>query len=173
MCAASSQGSTQIAFLLCPLTQPRAGDRRAENRSLLSGRFAMRSLLDLSILLPTSIRWKGCSKMAQKVQVVLTDDIDGSEGAETVSFSYNGVDYELDLSAKNAKKFHDNMQFYADHGRRVGGRARRSSRGGKTTKVSSDNATIRAWAKANGIDVPARGRISSSIREQFEAAQAS
>jgi nucleoid-associated protein Lsr2 len=116
---------------------------------------------------------EGRKKMAQRVQVVLTDDIDGSEGAETVSFSYNGVDYELDLSAKNAKKFHDNLQFYADHGRRVGGRARRSSGGGKTTNVRSDNATIRAWAKANGIDVPARGRISSSVREQFEAAQAS
>ena len=111
--------------------------------------------------------------MAQKVRVVLTDDVDGSEGAETVSFSYQGVEYELDLSAKNAKKFHNNMQFYADHGRKVGGRARRTSGGGKTTKVSSDNATIRAWAKANGIDVPARGRISSSVREQFEAAQAS
>jgi hypothetical protein len=112
-------------------------------------------------------------KMAQRVQVVLTDDIDGSEGTETVSFSYDGADYELDLSAKNAKKFHDNMQFYADHGRRVGGRARRSTGAGKTTKVSSDNATIRAWARANGIEVPARGRISRSVREQFEAAQAS
>jgi hypothetical protein len=111
--------------------------------------------------------------MAQRVQVVLTDDIDGSEGAETVSFSYNGVDFELDLSSKNAKKFHDNMQFYADHGRRVGGRARRSGGGSRTTKVSSDNATIRAWAKANGINVPARGRISGSVRERFEAAQAS
>src|SRR4051794_10761186 len=116
---------------------------------------------------------EGCSKMAQKVQVVLTDDIDGSEGAETVGFSYNGVDYEVDLSTKNAKKFHDNMQFYADHGRRLGGRARHSRIEGRTTKVSADNATIRAWAKANGVAVPARGRISSSIREQFEAAQAS
>jgi nucleoid-associated protein Lsr2 len=113
------------------------------------------------------------NEMAQRVQVVLTDDIDGSEGAETVSFSYNGIDYELDLSAKNAKKFHDNMQFYADHGRRVGGRARRGRGEGRTTKVSADNATIRAWAKANGVAVPARGRISSSVREQFEAAQAS
>lgn len=114
--------------------------------------------------------------MAQRVQVVLSDDIDGSEGAETVHFSYNGVDYELDLSEKNAKKFHDNMQFYADHGRRVGGRARRSSAGSvpiKTTKVGADNAAIRAWARANGIQVPDRGRISGSVREQFEAAQAS
>src|SRR3954469_22734801 len=116
---------------------------------------------------------EGSRKMAQRVRVVLSDDIEGSEGAETVSFSYNGVDYELDLSAKNVKKFHDNLQFYADHGRRVGGRARRSSDGSKTTRVRSDNATIRAWAKANGVDVSARGRISSSVREQFEAAQAS
>jgi hypothetical protein len=111
--------------------------------------------------------------MAQRVQVVLSDDIDGSEGAETVNFSYNGVEYELDLSEKNAKKFHDNMQFYADHGRRVGGRARRGSAPAKTTKVSADNVTIRAWARANGIQVPDRGRISGSVREQFEAAQAS
>jgi len=110
--------------------------------------------------------------MAQRVQVVLTDDIDGTEGVETVGFSYSGIDYELDLSAKNAKKFHDNLQFYADHARRVGGR-RRAGGGTKTTRLSSDNATIRAWAKANGIDVPARGRISSSVREQFEAAQTS
>jgi hypothetical protein len=55
MCTASSQESTQIAFLLCPVTQPPAGDRRAQTGSLLSGMFAMRNLLDLSILLPTSI----------------------------------------------------------------------------------------------------------------------
>jgi hypothetical protein len=112
--------------------------------------------------------------MAQRVHVVLEDDIDGSEGAETLSFSYNGADYELDLSEKNAKKFHDNMRFYADHGRKVGSRARRSSGAAtKTTKVSADNATIRAWARANGINVPDRGRISGSVREQFEAANAS
>jgi Lsr2 len=112
--------------------------------------------------------------MAQKMQVVLTDDIDGSQGAETVRFSYDGVDYELDLSEKNAKKFHDNMRFYSDHSRKVGGRGRRSSGGQtKTTKVGADNATIRAWAKANGVKVPDRGRISNSVREQFEAAQAS
>jgi Lsr2 len=110
--------------------------------------------------------------MAQKVQVVLTDDIDGTAGVETASFSYGGIEYEIDLSAKNAEKFHKNMQFYADHGRRVGGRARRASAprgsGGK-----SDSASVRAWAKEAGYDVPARGRIPKSVLTAYEEAQAS
>ena len=40
--------------------------------------------------------------MAQKVQVLLVDDIDGSEATETVSFGLDGVAYEIDLSSGNA-----------------------------------------------------------------------
>jgi site-specific recombinase XerD len=42
--------------------------------------------------------------MAQRV--VLIDDIDGSEGSETVTYTVNGQEYEIDLSQKNAEKFH-------------------------------------------------------------------
>ena len=42
--------------------------------------------------------------MAQKVQVILMDDIDGSDADETLSFSLDGVNYEIDLSDKNAGK---------------------------------------------------------------------
>ena len=43
--------------------------------------------------------------MAQKI--VLIDDLDGSEGSETLTYTVNGQDYEIDLSEANVKKFHD------------------------------------------------------------------
>ena len=42
--------------------------------------------------------------MAQQVNVVLVDDLDGSEAGETVVFGLDGTTYEIDLSEKNAKK---------------------------------------------------------------------
>jgi len=42
--------------------------------------------------------------MAQKVQVLLVDDLDGGEAEETVSFGIDGATYEIDLSGENAAK---------------------------------------------------------------------
>jgi len=43
--------------------------------------------------------------MAQKVTVVLEDDLTGGPAEQTVRFAFDGTDYEIDLSAKNAKAF--------------------------------------------------------------------
>ena len=40
--------------------------------------------------------------MAQKVQTLLIDDLDGGEAQTTVRFGLDGTEYEIDLSAKNA-----------------------------------------------------------------------
>ena len=40
--------------------------------------------------------------MAQKVNVILIDDIDGSEATETVSFGLDGTQYEMDLNLQHA-----------------------------------------------------------------------
>ena len=40
--------------------------------------------------------------MAQKVSLI--DDLDGSEGDETVTYSLGDQEYEIDLSKKNAAK---------------------------------------------------------------------
>src|SRR4051794_6191129 len=45
---------------------------------------------------------KGTNYMAQRVNVVLVDDIDGSDAAETVTFGLDGVQYEIDLSDGHA-----------------------------------------------------------------------
>ena len=58
--------------------------------------------------------------MAQRVQVLLIDDLDGSEGAETVSFSLDGVSYEIDLSEKNATKLRNDFATWVGNGRKVG-----------------------------------------------------
>lgn len=103
--------------------------------------------------------------MAQRVHIVLEDDIDGSDASETVSFSLDGVSYEMDLSEQNAQKLRDDMAQWVGHARRVGGRKAT----GKKTKGSAAN-DIRAWALAQGMQVSARGRVSAEVREAYEKA---
>jgi hypothetical protein len=43
--------------------------------------------------------------MAQKVTVAVEDDLDGGSTDETVRFGFEGTDFEIDLSAKNARAF--------------------------------------------------------------------
>jgi len=104
--------------------------------------------------------------MAQKIQVVLVDDIDGGEAVETVSFSLDGVGYEIDLSQKNAAELRGALESWIASGRRVSGR-RAASRG----RGSSDAHKIREWAKANGHEVSERGRVSAKIREAYAASR--
>ncbi|MCW2754384.1 MAG: hypothetical protein JWQ32_1795 [Marmoricola sp.] len=102
--------------------------------------------------------------MAQKVNIVLVDDIDGSDAVETVSFGLDGKDYEIDLNAKHASQLRDAVAPYLGHARRAGGRKR------GRTDVGPSPADIRAWARENGFDVPERGRVSSTVREAYVAA---
>ena len=111
--------------------------------------------------------------MAQRVNVVLVDDIDGSDAVETVSFALDGVDYEIDLSEKHAGELRNAVSLYIGHGRRTGGRrrsGRRSSGAASAASGGASAADIRAWARENGWDVPERGRVSAEVREAYAAA---
>ena len=112
--------------------------------------------------------------MAQRVNVVLVDDLDGSDAVETVSFALDGVDYEIDLNEQHASELRNALSLYVGHGRRTGGRRRTSSGGSKRSAGSSSGgpsaAEIRAWARENGHDVPERGRVSAEVREAYAAA---
>jgi hypothetical protein len=105
--------------------------------------------------------------MAQKVQVILVDDLDGGNAEETVSFSLDGVGYELDLSKKNAAKLRDTFAPYVGSARRVTrrGRGRGRSGGGRST----DTASVRQWARDQGLKVSDRGRIPADIVSRYEA----
>ena len=82
--------------------------------------------------------------MAQHVQVVLVDDLDGGKASETVSFALDGVAYEIDLSDKNAAKLRDALATWVGHARRAGGRS--SARRGRARSASGSRATWRPCA---------------------------
>ena len=110
--------------------------------------------------------------MAQRVQVVLEDDLDGGKADETVTFGLDGSTYEIDLSKKNAAKLRDALAGYVGAGRRVSGR--RGSAGGRARgrgRSATDSADIRAWAKDNGYEVSERGRISAEVRAAYNDAK--
>ncbi|HEX6756063.1 MAG TPA: Lsr2 family protein [Mycobacteriales bacterium] len=115
--------------------------------------------------------------MAQKVQVLLVDDLDGGEATETVSFSLDGSSYEIDLSEKNATGLRDAFSKYVGAARKAGraaggstsSRSSGRSRGSSTAMDRDQAAAIRAWAKKKGLKVSDRGRIPASIIEQYNA----
>ena len=111
--------------------------------------------------------------MAQKVQITLVDDIDGGPAVETVSFSLDGVAYEIDLSEGNAARFRDALAPYVGPARRRGGRAATGSGRGRSSRSRGANnrtAQIRAWARENGHKVNERGRIPADITAAYEKA---
>ncbi|MEV7973816.1 Lsr2 family protein [Cellulomonas sp. NPDC089187] len=109
--------------------------------------------------------------MAQKVQVLLVDDIDGGTADETVTFGLDGVNYEIDLSTAHAKELRDAFGTWVGHARKISNRGTRSgSAGASRPRRNSDAGDVRAWAKENGYEVSERGRISAEIREAYAAA---
>ncbi|MGA4792066.1 histone-like nucleoid-structuring protein Lsr2 [Nocardia sp. AB354] len=111
--------------------------------------------------------------MAKKVIVVLIDDFDGkSKAEETVSFSLDGVEYEIDLSTKNAGKLRGVFEQWTGPARKVGriprGKARTT--GARTAADKQQTAAIREWAKNNGYNVSSRGRIQADIVEAYNKA---
>ena len=109
--------------------------------------------------------------MAQKVHIVLEDDLDGSDATQTVSFGLDGASYEIDLNDKNAAALRDSLANYIGHGRKVSGGSRRGRRSSGSSGGGSSAKEIRAWARSNGHKVPERGRIPADVREAYEAAQ--
>jgi Lsr2 len=104
--------------------------------------------------------------MATKVLTTLQDDIDGSDATQTIRFALDGIEYEIDVSDRNANRLRNSLGDFIAHGRKVGGRrARKSTSSGKV-----DTKAIRKWAKANRIDVNSRGRIPAEVVERYKAA---
>jgi hypothetical protein len=117
----------------------------------------------------------GRKPMAQKVMLI--DDLDGSEGAETIKYSVDGQEYEIDLSEKNAERFRSVLKEFIDASREVEqapvltfAPARSSRRQSSGSSGRDDIAQIRAWAEAQGMEVNARGRIKKEIIEAYDAA---
>jgi len=106
--------------------------------------------------------------VAQKVSVLLEDDLTGGPAGQTIRFAFEGTDYEIDLNAENAAKFSTQLTPYLEHARRAGrAQARRPERTAANRQRSGD---IRAWAKEHSLAVSERGRIPASVVDQYDAA---
>jgi Lsr2 len=108
--------------------------------------------------------------VAQKIQTVFIDDLDGSEAEGTVRFGLDGAEYEIDLNAEHARALRDALSRYVQAARRASG-ARRPARGGRRARADGvDSTEVREWAKAQGIDVKDRGRVPAELVVKFKAA---
>ena len=106
--------------------------------------------------------------MAQKITVVLEDDIDGGPASETVLFSLDGVAYEIDLNEGNAARLRDALAQYVGPARHTGGRSTSGRGRGRGRSRNSRTAEIRAWARDNGHKVNERGRVPADIVAAYE-----
>jgi hypothetical protein len=107
--------------------------------------------------------------MAQQIQTLFIDDIDGGAADGTVRFGLDGADYEIDLSGEHSDELRKALGKYIEHSRKVGGTGRRAARGGRGSH-GVDAAKVREWAKGNGYDIKDRGRVSADLVEKYQAA---
>jgi hypothetical protein len=108
--------------------------------------------------------------MAQKVQTLFIDDIDGGEAEGTVRFALDGAEYEIDLSAKHSDALRDALKDYIAHARKVGGVTRRGGTRSARKPSSVDTVAIRAWARENGFDIKERGRVPAEVVAKYRQA---
>jgi hypothetical protein len=111
--------------------------------------------------------------VVQKTQVILVDDIDGSEADETVTFALDGVNYEIDLTSAHASEIRDAFATWIGHARKqqtrgAGRAAGVGARRGRTDKEQLSK--IREWAREKGYKVSDRGRIPGNVLEAYQAA---
>ena len=103
----------------------------------------------------------------QRVITELVDDLDGTKADETVSFTIDGVEYEIDLSQQNAGNLRRSLAEYASKGRRTSGRSKRGPAKGRAGVDKSQSKAMREWAQSHGMKVSARGRISEEVAQAF------
>ncbi len=116
--------------------------------------------------------------MAQKVNVSLVDDLDGSAAQESVTFGIDGALYEIDLSRANAGALRDALAPYVAAGRKAAKSAKKASarRTGRSTSRAGSAAgagspsAIRVWGRENGWAVNERGRISADLAAAYRRA---
>lgn len=107
--------------------------------------------------------------MAQRVEVLLIDDLDGSEAQETVKFGLDGANYEIDLSGEHAEELRAELRGWAERARKTGRRAR----AGQRVDLGPSPQVVRAWARANGYQMSNRGRVAAEVREAYDKAHPS
>lgn len=124
--------------------------------------------------------------MAREVIVRMTDDFDRTQVAdEVVKFVYEGVEYTIDLTTKNANEFREYLQPYIEAAHEavkvtvtvktnkagtqqgIGRKTQMRSPVGEPSEVRQ---TLRDWAEQNGFDTQPRGIVKDEIRQAYTEA---
>jgi nucleoid-associated protein Lsr2 len=112
--------------------------------------------------------------VAQKIQTLFIDDIDGGAAEGTVRFALDGTEYEIDLNSKHTDELRSALGKYVSHARKIGGGARRggrsAGRGGRGIGSTLNTTEIRNWARAQGIEIKDRGRVPAEVVAKYQAA---
>lgn len=103
----------------------------------------------------------------QRVDVRLEDDLTGGPADETVEFGIDGRSYEIDLNARHAADFRQQLARFLEHASLVRPAQRRAPV--RTLANRARSRQIRAWAEEQGFDVSERGRLPSEIIQQYES----
>jgi hypothetical protein len=109
--------------------------------------------------------------MAKSTYTHVTDDIDGSPDAQTVTFGFQGVAYSIDLGQKNLDKLTKALKPFIDRATKHRRTVSAASQANTKTERPYDIAKLREWAGRNKIAIPSRGRIPSSVVKQYQAAR--
>jgi hypothetical protein len=116
---------------------------------------------------------KDDSTMAKRIIHELVDDINGQPADESVKFSLDGVQYEIDLTSKNATKLRDALAPFVASGTKISRGGVAATRGrasrGPARADREVNQAIRDWAKAKKLPVSDRGRIKQEIVDRYNA----
>lgn len=104
--------------------------------------------------------------MADRTIVVKVDDLDPSIDVDvrTVTFAYEGTEYEIDLGRSNREALAEALAAYVDAGRPTRGPAATTRR----ARARAEAAEIRAWAAAHGIELSDRGRLPARVRARYQ-----
>ncbi len=111
--------------------------------------------------------------MAQRVQVILEDDIDGTNAVETVQFALDGSTYEIDVNEQHATQLREGLASWVGAARKVRGTSQKRTNGGSGSRPKADQellGKIREWGRANGHQVSDRGRVSQQLQDAYQQA---
>jgi hypothetical protein len=110
--------------------------------------------------------------MAQKIVTIYTDDLTGEESEEAAThvFSLDGVGYEVDLGPDSYEQLLEALSPFMKAGRKAGRVKGKAARRQAVSARADDTAQVREWAKEQGYEVAARGRVPAEIREAYDKA---
>jgi hypothetical protein len=108
--------------------------------------------------------------VAQRTEIVFTDDLDGGPADETVRFGIDGTQYEIDLSKAHAAELRSALQPFVASARRVTAAGNRRAGRASSRRSGPSPSDVRAWARSEGIEVKDKGRVPAELMVKFQAA---